>query len=166
MRVAQTVAGMTGHRDLRDPATSRWVSEMIGLELERQGASSGVCCLAVGADQVFAEEVLNRRLELRAILPSRRYEETFESAEERAGYRKLLARASRVITLPYDDNSDEAFLAGGKAVVDASAVLIAVWDRQPAAGLGGTADIVEYARRAKRPIVHINPTHRTVKSLE
>jgi hypothetical protein len=35
-------------------------------------------------------------------------------------------------------------------------MMIAIWDGRPAAGPGGTADIVEYARRKKRPLLLIS----------
>ena len=35
----------------------------------------------------------------------------------------------------------------GKVVVDRSSVVLAVWDGQPSRGLGGTADVVAYARQ-------------------
>ncbi len=38
-------------------------------------------------------------------------------------------------------------MAGGRAVADGCDLLLAVWDRKPAAGLGGTADVVAYARK-------------------
>jgi hypothetical protein len=46
---------------------------------------------------------------------------------------------------------------GGRAVVDRSSVLIAVWDGQPSRGLGGTADVVTYARQRGVPITVIWP---------
>ncbi|MEO5877101.1 MAG: hypothetical protein ABIQ26_19070, partial [Streptosporangiaceae bacterium] len=42
--------------------------------------------------------------------------------------------------------TDEAYLVAGHRVVKRSDLLLAVWDGRPAGGLGGTADIVAYAR--------------------
>lgn len=156
------MAGMTGHRDLHDSATSGWVSEAIGRALDEWHATCGICCLAIGADQLFAEQVLRRELELTAVLPSRRYEETFRTEHELTRYRALVARSSAVVALEHEHNSSQAFLAGGRAVVDAAAVLLAVWDGQPARGAGGTADIVSYARGLGRRVVHIDPIERSV----
>jgi hypothetical protein len=41
--------------------------------------------------------------------------------------------------------------------VDRSSVLVAVWDGQPARGLGGTADVVAYARQRGVPMEVIWP---------
>ena len=46
---------------------------------------------------------------------------------------------------------------GGRAVVDRSSVLVAVWDGQPSRGLGGTADVVAYARERGVPVEVIWP---------
>ena len=37
-------------------------------------------------------------------------------------------------------------------VPDRSSVLVAVWDGQPSRGLGGTADVVAYARQRSVPV--------------
>lgn len=57
-------------------------------------------------------------------------------------------------TLPFSEPSEEAFYAAGKAVVDACDWLIAVWDGEPARGLGGSADVVAYARNRGK-VVHV-----------
>jgi hypothetical protein len=54
-----------------------------------------------------------------------------------------------------------SYLAAGKRVVDMSDVMVAIWNGKPAEGLGGTADIVQYALAQKKPVIHINPTART-----
>jgi hypothetical protein len=48
-------------------------------------------------------------------------------------------------------------MAGGRAVVDRSDVLMAVWDGQPARGLAGTADVGAYARERGVPVEVIWP---------
>ena len=42
-------------------------------------------------------------------------------------------------------------------MVDTSRVLVAVWDGQSARGLGGTADVVAYARERGKPVTVIWP---------
>lgn len=49
-----------------------------------------------------------------------------------------------------------AYLNAGNYVVDNCDVLIALWDGQPSRGRGGTAEIVDYAKRMMRPIVVIS----------
>jgi hypothetical protein len=50
-------------------------------------------------------------------------------------------------------------------MLDASDLLITVWDEGPAAGIGGTAIIVEQAARRGMPIVLINPAAPTAARL-
>ena len=42
-------------------------------------------------------------------------------------------------------------------MVDRSERLVAVWDGKPARGIGGTADIVSYARQKGVPVVVLWP---------
>ena len=60
-------------------------------------------------------------------------------------------------TLEFDAPSEEAFLAAGQRVVELSDELLAVWDGKKAAGLGGTADIVGYAKELKKPVTVLWP---------
>jgi hypothetical protein len=65
--------------------------------------------------------------------------------------------SATVERLEFDEATDEAFLAGGRRVVDACDRLVAVWDGQASRGLGGTADIVGYARAVGRPVSVVWP---------
>ena len=47
-------------------------------------------------------------------------------------------------------------------MVDHSELLIAVWDGKPAAGLGGTGDVVSYARQSGKHVYQIDPVSRSV----
>jgi hypothetical protein len=55
-------------------------------------------------------------------------------------------RVSPVNELPYPTPTEAAYFAAGKLIVNRCDLLLAVWDGQPAGGLGGTGDIVGYAR--------------------
>jgi hypothetical protein len=46
---------------------------------------------------------------------------------------------------------------GGQAVVERSERLVAAWDAKPARGVGGTSDIVSYARKTGVPVVVLWP---------
>jgi hypothetical protein len=111
--------------------------------------------LASGADQVFGELVLSLGGELRVIVPSGNYASTFESDRARIRYEQLLAAAASVEWLQFDRPSEEAFLAAGMSVARNSEEVIAIWDGEPAAGIGGTADIVLFARSIGVPVVVI-----------
>jgi hypothetical protein len=73
----------------------------------------------------------------------------------------LLARCEQLV-LDGTGRPNEAFLAAGHYIVDHCDVLFAVWDELPAGAMGGTGDVVEYARRSERRVVHLNPMERRV----
>jgi hypothetical protein len=115
-------------------------------ELKRDATDlTGLSSLADGADQIFASTILAVGGSLEAVIPSTAYESTF-LGPALGSYKRLLSKATRVHQLPFDAPSEEAFFAAGRYVVDNSDRIIAVWDGEKAAGLGGTGDVVQYAR--------------------
>jgi hypothetical protein len=142
-----TRIGCTGHQTLT-VATRRVVSATIASILSRASDELvGVCSLAVGADQLFAHLVLAAGGKLHVVIPSAGYDKTFEHGPDLATYHALLSLAHQQRALSFSSPSEDAYLAAGHTVVDSSDSLIAVWDGQEAAGLGGTADVVGYARQ-------------------
>lgn len=149
-----TTIGCTGHQNIPEEAIT-YVREAIRNELRRIDSLTltGVCSLAEGADQLFAEAVLESGGKLDVIIPSSGYESTFGSKGV-AGYRRLLRRASKRRVLDWPEPSEDAFLDAGHHVADSSDVLIAIWDGRESRGKGGTADIVRYAQqKGKRTVV-------------
>lgn len=143
--------GFTGHQTL-SPGTAAAVREALDGLLTAAGTAVGICSLAAGADQIFAQAVLAGGHTLEAVIPSAGYRTTFGDPGDLARYDALLAACSAVTELAHPTPDEEAFYAAGRAVADRCDRLIAVWDGQPAAGLGGTADIVAYARGLGREI--------------
>lgn len=151
-----TRIGLSGHQSM-SPETRILVADALRRAVPADQPITGLCSLAFGADQLFAEVILDMGHELEAILPSAHYEDTFETQTDRTAYRELLARASRVHQLEFSEPTEEAFFAAGKYVVERSQKLLAVWDGKPAAGLGGTADVVAYARERRVEVQVIWP---------
>lgn len=139
--------GISGHQDIAPDVVAYVKPILIHLINEHKDDLVGVSSLAAGADQLFATLILEQGGSLHAIIPSQRYENTFPESDSLNQFRSLLARAQKIETLDYREPSEEAFLDAGHRVVDNSDLLIAVWDGRPAVGKGGTADIVDYARR-------------------
>jgi hypothetical protein len=98
--------------------------------------SAGVTSLAIGADQLFAGEVLKLGAKLVAIVPAEDYDSTFSQVRSLAAYQRLLDAASDVVTLPVNRSTEQAFFAAGREVVQRSDVLLAVWDGNPPQGSG------------------------------
>ncbi|MFC7530885.1 hypothetical protein [Actinoplanes sp. GCM10030250] len=143
--------GITGHRVLppgiADHAVDHWRRV-----LPTGTGLLGVSSLADGADQLFAAHVLAAGGTLEAVLPCADYAGSLTADGSRARFEGLLHAAASVLTMPYPEPSDRGFLAAGQAMVDRCDHLFAVWDGQPARGLGGTADVVAYARARGCPV--------------
>jgi hypothetical protein len=145
--------GVTGHRDLT-PETACLVAGAFDRHLAERPDVVGLSCLAEGADVLFAWAVLRRGGALEAIVPSAEHRGRRDDVAE---YDRLLERAATVTRLPYPEDGPAALMAASLVLVERSDLLLAVWDGRPARGLGGTADVVEYARRAGVPVTVIWP---------
>jgi hypothetical protein len=157
--------GITGHQYLENTCGWEWVRvEMDDLLTKVPGPLIGITCLAVGTDSLFAELVLQHRGTVEAVLPFPEYEHEFQ-IHERGKYQELLATASAITVLERKQSNQHSYLEAGKLVVDIAELLLAVWDGKPAKGLGGTADIVEYALRERRDIICLDPITRSVTIL-
>jgi hypothetical protein len=152
-----TRVGATGHQEL-PPDASPYLVESVRRILEQCAPPlRAITALAAGADQLVAREVLRDGGSLHAIVPAVGYETTFSRADLRE-YEHLLAQADEVTRLDFPEPSEEAYWAAGKRVVDECEVLVAIWDGDPARGLGGTADVVAYAQSRGKDIRVVWPT--------
>ena len=115
---------------------------------------------------MFSEAARAAGLGIEVVVPCADYEATFKAPDTLARYRDLLAVASQVVKLDYPIPSEDAFLAAGKRVVELSTLVVSLWNGKPAAGKGGTGDIVEFARKLGRVVVDINPNTMKVARLD
>lgn len=150
---------ITGHRTLGGSGGEARVREQCRQVLAQAQAQHprvvALSALAEGADSVFAEVALELGIPLEVVIPFRGYEEDFAPGPSQQRYQRLLVTTSDRSRLDFNERSDQAYLAGGKWVVDRADLLVAVWDGQPARGEGGTADIIEYARKQGVPVTII-----------
>jgi hypothetical protein len=163
--------GVTGHRKLgEDPSTHERLFRECRrrlLELQQSALAEGrsveaYSLLAIGADQIFARAAMELKIPLVGVLPFEDYPDDFRGVDRQA-FESLLADCLRVVRLPIQRRSLEAYMAGGRLLVDEVDVLIAVWDGRPSKNLGGTGDVVAYARSLGRPvhIVHADQVGRS-----
>ena len=154
-----SIVGFTGHRELTDPSQ---MASQIDLVLNRLSDISGplaaVSSLARGADLLFLDAVTRRKLPLWLMLPFplARFEKDF-SPPDWDKIKPYFKAALQVEEITGAASDDEAYMEAGEKTVEEADILVAVWDGKPAAGLGGTADIVEYARKLEKPLIWINP---------
>ncbi|MEU7280538.1 hypothetical protein AB0A69_17395 [Streptomyces sp. NPDC045431] len=147
--------GVTGHRDIPDELHAHVRAAMRAAFLGHDGALEALSSLATGADQLFADIALACGAELVAVIPSGDYEDGFADDVELARYRGLRKRATREVRMAFPHSTDEAYYAAGTYIADHCDRLLAVWDGRPARGLGGTGDIVRYARELGKPVTVI-----------
>ncbi|MFE4970949.1 hypothetical protein ACFRAR_02385 [Kitasatospora sp. NPDC056651] len=108
-------------------------------------------CIADGPDSWLAEIALKQGAQLEVIVPADRYRDGLPDWHH-ATYNRLFDRAAAVHRTGHVESDEPAHLAGGELLVNHIDKLLAVWDGLPARGLGGTADVVAYARRRGVPV--------------
>ncbi len=136
-----------------------------------------VSCLAPGADLLVAEEVVKRvrRLEHRnrvveAVLPFpvEDYKQEFSTAESLARFDKLLtldrgktheSNEPTIVHAQRGSNPGPAFVAASRQMVDASELVIAVYDPTREVREGGAAETVRYAVERGRVVLWLDPSH-------
>jgi hypothetical protein len=121
-----------------------------------------VSSLAEGSDRIVAEAGLAAGFALQVVLPFNRaeYARDFETQTSRSEFEQLLASACDVFVLGGDaEERPRAYEAAGLFMLANIDVLIAIWDGEVAAGIGGTAQIVERAIADGIVVVWIEPIH-------
>ena len=152
-----TTIGCTGHQTL-SPLTRRRVAAALATQIAKvEDDLVGLCSLAVGADQIFAHILLASGGRLHVVIPCQGYVGAFGDEAARREFERLLSAAHEVTELPFSEPSEEAFMAAGRTVADRCDLLLAVWDGQPAAGLGGTGDVVSHATGRGTPVEIVWP---------
>lgn len=161
--------GIIGHRNLQDEhqveeQIENKIQELLSARkaIEFEAYSS----IAYGADTLFVRVAEKHKAKIKLILPfpKAEYKETFvtensEKTEERLNeFEKLCERYIPEIVneeIPKNEaERNQNYFDCGKALIDKSEVLIAIWDGFPVDGIGGTAQILEYAYSEKKE-VHI-----------
>src|SRR5258706_646920 len=163
--------GFGGHQQLGDETTQRFVAQQLRellFSYQQQACEHGQkrlvhSALAMGADQLFVKTALELNIPVEVVIPCAKYAEIFPTPEALDEYHRLLNSCQDVHSLPFDDCSDDAYLAAGHWIVDHSDLMILVWNGYPAAGKSGTGDIASYSRLVGRPFIHVHTRLHTVK---
>ena len=160
--------GVTGHRPNRLAIGQDVISgrlEVVLAALKQEGCpvpNVALSALAEGADRLFAVAALSLGYRLEVVLPfkSPDYETTFGDQTTMPAYRDLLVQAASVTELTGElSDSKAAYEVVGHEIVARSNVIVAVWDGKPAAGRGGTPDIIENAISSSKPVIWIDALH-------
>ncbi len=139
----------------------------IARQLHRKDDGSGaepILCvispLAEGADRIVAQEglALGYKLESPLPFPRAEYERDFQFDGSKQAFRALLKQATSVIELEGTRRQEtKAYEAVGRWVLLHSDVLIAIWNGKPAAGQGGTGQIVAESLSRELPTLWVRP---------
>jgi len=154
-----TVVGFSGHRKLADPKVA---AEGIRSGLERLAVNysplAAVSSAASGADTLFVEEIARRKLPYLLVLPfpKARFQQDFNPADWQR-ILPLIETATRVEEVAGEESAQGAYMETGIMTADRADVMIVVWDGKPAAGFGGTGDVMAYVRELKKPLILIDP---------
>jgi len=151
--------GFTGHRKVPYETKSR---QVIRDFLARQkdshhGVMYGVSSAASGADQLFAESCLELNIPLRVLLPrpADLFRADFDDASWLRTVRIMENAISIEVTGKHEAQNEQYYDCGIQTVAE-SQLLVALWDGQPSRGVGGTQEIVSYARKTGHPIAWIH----------
>jgi len=121
------------------------------------GVIYGVASAAAGADLLFAETCLELNLPIRIFLPvpKEKFREDFDELSwERA--ESVFKKALSVEVTGAGEKLTERYYECGIETVQQSQLLLALWDGEPSQGLGGTADMVHFAKEQERPVIWIH----------
>lgn len=155
--------GITGHQE-RHGIDWQWVEAALEIEICKvPDVRAALSSLAKGADQIFARVAISLGIPVIAVIPVSNYERFFDE-RARVEYDRLLSK-SLVKNLRWKGDDQLGFFSAGKFIVENTDLLFAVWDGQKSKGLGGTGDIVDYARQLSRRVIHLNPITRSVQEL-
>lgn len=164
------IIGVTGHRNkgLKNKTEIKNIVKAEIKKLNRDRISHVISPLADGSDRIVAKYVL-QELDANLIVPIpfklEEYKKDFDDESEKefeeilgcVKYMELSEFENKEKKEPiYDEDRNDLYKECGKYVVDNCDILFAIWDGKKANGTGGTGDIVEYAKEARKYIIHIN----------
>jgi hypothetical protein len=154
-----TTVGFSGHRKLKSPEIA---SEGIRRAFDHLAANhaplAAISSAAAGGDTLFLEEVARRKLPFRLLLPfsKARFEQDFSNSDWKRVI-PLFEKALIVEELGPTESNEEAYYEAGALTVERADAMFFLWNEKAATGIGGTGDMVQYARALERPLIIINP---------
>jgi hypothetical protein len=159
--------GFTGHRNIPHEDQSRQlIRDFLAKRKEMTSASVyGVSSVAAGGDLLFAESCVALGIPLRVLLPLPVNQfctdfdpPTWSRAEQ------VMKEAISIEVVGEGDVRSERYYACGLETVQQSELLLALWNGQPADGLGGTEEIVTFAKQLGRCVNWINSSDGTIQT--
>ncbi len=148
------IVAVSGHRDvIITPSIRQELQGFFDGLAQHHSTIVLLDALADGADQCVAEIALkydNITLEVPLPLEKKRY---LESIEDQVRFSSLYARAQKRYLIP--TRYDHPYENLGRYLVDRADMLLVLWDGSYNDKIGGTGEVIRYARTLEKPIVHI-----------
>lgn len=152
MWCALTRLGVIGHRDISEESEPIIEAALRRLLVAKGGSRLvGVTCLAPGADQLFAQTVLNLDGRLEVILPAANFRDCHVPLDNLDEFDRLVKSAVSVRVMEFQQCCRQAYMAAGTAMLHTVEAMVAVWDGRPAKKPGGVAEVVGAAARLGLP---------------
>lgn len=166
MRIKTIYIGVSGHRDIKKINHDIYKEKITVFLLELIKKNIGkeiviLSSLSDGADRLIIQSAIDLKLEYQVILPMALslYQNDFDKASLEE-LKFLIQNAKNIPTVvPLCDGCTEKniaengvsrnrqYLRVGQEIVERSDIMVFLWDQKVSHGLGGTADIVTYARK-------------------
>jgi hypothetical protein len=151
--------GFSGHRRVENPEKILAILTEELRKLRQQTSSEliGISSLAIGGDHLFLRACRAESIHYELLLPfpEEEFRKDFD-AEDWQAAQELSKTALTTRTQVMKGGRPESYLFCGTEIVNECDVLVVVWNGLAAAGVGGTKDIVDYARRLQRPLIWIH----------
>ena len=157
IRLPATLAiGFTGHRKLPDETKCRkLLCDFLGQrKAAAPGMIYGVSSVAAGGDLLFGESCIQLEIPLLVLLPmpAEQFREDFDAATW-ARAERVMSKAVSVEVTGGNQPRNDLYYECGIETVQQSRLLVALWDGEPSHGMGGTGDIISFAKELGRPVV-------------
>jgi hypothetical protein len=172
------IIGFTGHRhDIGEsrvrPALAQVLTEVMQLAVACEGQAVLYSSIAQGADTLCVEVARQLGMPTHLLLPlgEEEFMKDFDSQAEWERSRRQIELARRspgvdsLHVVPDESRRPDCYYNQGMHMLEASDVLIAVWDGKPAKGSGGTSDVVQKAIAIGTPVVQIDPVTAEIRRI-
>jgi len=161
--------GFSGHRKLADEDKCRSAIWEVLSEWKAKypGIVCGVSSVAAGGDLLFTESCIELNLPIRIMLPSPpdKFREDFDDSTWKRAER-VMSGALSVEVKGASEDPTERYYECGIETIHQSQLLIVLWDGEESRGMGGTADMFNFAKGQGRPIVWIHSVTGAVEYLD
>jgi hypothetical protein len=151
--------GFSGHRQITDPPAilSALRQELGKLHGRAPSQLIGVCSLAAGADQLFLSACMAESIPYQLFFPFPVEEFKKDYADpDWPGAQQFLNTAIHHREGNAGNKRPDGYRVCGIEIVDESDIFLVVWDGRQAAGVGGTEELVTYARSIQKPLIWIH----------